>query len=236
MKLCLDSGNSRLKWALHDGQHWCRQGVIDRADIAQLPGQLADLPPVAQIIAANVAGEAVASLIRQAAASLNAPLIFASSQAVAAGVRNGYTRPEQLGVDRWCALLGARHHHAGNCLVVGLGTATTIDFLSDKGDFSGGLILPGLTLMQQALASGTAQLPLAEGGWQARPKNTADAIVSGCLEAQAGAIERAYARLADPEALCLLFGGVAPLVRPLLAIPCREEALLVLDGLRQMAD
>jgi hypothetical protein len=89
---------------------------------------------------------------------------WAKSQSAQHGVRNLYERPpEQLGADRWAALIGARALLGSTCLVVCAGTATTIDRLDASGLFRGGLILPGYDLMRAALAANTAQLPLAEG-------------------------------------------------------------------------
>jgi type III pantothenate kinase len=74
--------------------------------------------------------------------------------------------------------------------------------------FRGGLILPGFDLMRAALARNTAQLPLAEGVFRAAPRNTSDAIFSGCLQAQLGAVERMFAGIAaEAGARCLLTGG-----------------------------
>jgi type III pantothenate kinase len=114
------------------------------------------------------------------------------------------------------------------------GTATTVDTLAGDGRFLGGLILPGLDLMRRALARDTAALPLAAGKYSAYPRCTDDAIISGCIEAQAGAIERACARL-DPGALCLLSGGAASTIGEHLKVPHRLIANLVLEGLLRLA-
>ena len=117
------------------------------------------------------------------------------------------------------------------------GTATTIDTLDAGGRFRGGLILPGLDLMRRALARDTAALPLASGEHEAYPRNTDDAIISGCLEAQLGAIERAFMRIAGaPDSLCLLSGGAAQMLAPQLNIPHRLIDNLVLEGLARQAE
>jgi type III pantothenate kinase len=126
------------------------------------------------------------------------------------------------------------HPHAA--LVVTAGTATTVDLLSSDGDFLGGLILPGIDLMQQALARGTAQLPLADGHFALQPRRTIDAIRSGCLNAQAGAVERMFRQIRhEPHAICLLGGGAADAFAPLLDLPLRRIDNLVLQGLAALA-
>lgn len=236
MILCIDSGNTRLKWALHDGERWLRHGALPQAETFRLMELLpAGIQPQ-QVMIANVAGPIVAGLIDTSLAPWRQLIHHVEASVQAGGVSNAYANPRQLGVDRWCALIGARARIKAACLVVGCGTATTIDTLDANGRFLGGFILPGNDLMRSSLARNTAQLPLASGDWQAYPDNTDNAIVSGCLEAQLGAIERAYSRIAEnPGASCLLFGGNAPQLSTLLACPHQTLDKLVLEGLRLLA-
>jgi type III pantothenate kinase len=117
------------------------------------------------------------------------------------------------------------------------GTATTIDVLTADGCFRGGLILPGFDMMRRSLAAGTAGLPLAEGRYAAEPRCTADAIHSGCAHAQAGAVERMFRAVAgEADAVCLLGGGAADQLEPLLEIPVQRVGHLVLEGVARIAD
>ena len=151
------------------------------------------------------------------------------------GVTNGYGRPDRLGADRWAALIGAWSILRGPCLVVTAGTATTVDILRGDGRFVGGAIIPGLELMKRSLARNTAGLPLARGRFSAEPRNTADAIETGCLLAQAGAIERAFATV-EQGAACVLAGGAARRIVVHLGIPVRLVDNLVLEGLVRIAE
>jgi len=228
MILCLDAGNTRLKYGLFDGDDWRLQGALDYPGFDDLIAALPAKP--ARIVACNVAGEAVRLRIAALAARLDAPLAWLTSSADACGVCNGYDDPQQLGADRWAALIAARTLHTGPCVVVMAGTATTVDALDDKGLFRGGLILPGLSLMHAALARNTADLPHAAGHYRQQPTNTDDAIVSGALHATLGAIERLHATL-GADTLCLLSGGAAGELAPHLNLPCRLVDNLVLEGL-----
>ncbi|MCL2346243.1 MAG: type III pantothenate kinase [Desulfobulbus sp.] len=239
MIVCLDSGNSRLKWGVHDGHAWLEQGAAGHDDALALAAALSALvgrwPMPRRLLLANVAGPAAASRLREHLGAWSPLLQEVRSSARCAGVVNHYRQPERLGVDRWCALIGARARTTTPCLVVMAGTATTIDSLDGDGNFLGGLILPGSDLMRRALARDTADLPLASGAWSATPRSTEDAIATGALEAQLGAIERAFARLAAPTAICLLSGGNAGVLRPRLGIPCVDAPNLPLDGLLRIA-
>ena len=228
MILCLDAGNTRLKYGLFDGSSWRRQGALDYRAFGDLAAALPARP--ARIVACNVAGEAIRLRIEALANSLGLPLDWLTSSAAACGVSNGYDTPAQLGADRWAALIAARALQAGPVVVVTAGTATTIDALDGSGRFRGGLILPGLSLMRAALAGNTADLPYADGHYKSLPTNTDDAIVSGALHATLGAIERIHGTL-GADAVCLLSGGAAPALAPLLDLPHRLTGNLVLEGL-----
>lgn len=227
--LCLDGGNTRLKWGLFDPAiGWLETGALPWNELDSLA-----LPPADRAVMANVAGPEVAEHIARRLSSL--PLLQASALPEQCGVKNGYDRPGQLGADRWAALIGARALHPGPTLVIMAGTATTVDLLDETGLFRGGLILPGLDLMRTSLARNTAQLEWLEGRPAATPTNTADAILSGCLAAQAGAIEHQFRLIADqPGSLCLLSGGAAAPIGAQLSIPHQAVGNLVLEGLARM--
>lgn len=228
MILCLDAGNTRLKYGLFDGAGWLKQRALDYPQLGDLPARLPEKP--ARIVACNVAGEETGLRIEALAAQIGAPLTWLTSSFAACGVSNGYDNPRQLGADRWAALIAARSLHEGPSVVVMAGTATTIDALDAKGLFRGGLILPGLSLMRAALARNTADLPYAAGHFQPQPTNTDNAIVSGAIEATLGAIERMHATL-EGDALCLLSGGAAAELAPHMKLPFRLIDNLVLEGL-----
>lgn len=231
MRLLLDAGNTRLKWGLRAGDAWLDQGVAEYAGLEALAAVLPRDGSALPVFGVNVAGPAVAAALDQALARRAASPVWLQAKAAGGGVVSRYTEPSQLGADRWAALVGARTLHAGACLVVTAGTATTVDVLNAQGVFEGGLILPGFEMMRRALAGNTAGLGYAEGQAVEFPRNTADAIYAGCIHAQAGAVERMYARLRDPGALCLVSGGAADIVASHLEIPFRVAPNLVLEGL-----
>ena len=236
--LCIDSGNSRIKWGLASGNSWLARGALAHDAVAQLAQVLQDHPVPARVLIANVAGAPALAAIHAALAEMTLAqdsIVEVRAEAMRAGVRNGYREPGRLGVDRWCALIGARAQVAGPALVVMVGTATTVDTLTADGQFRGGLILPGIDLMRRSLARDTAGLPFADGQHQPWPQCTDDAIVTGILEAQAGAIERAWRRLDDPAAPCLLSGGAAGRLAGLLDVPVQAVEDLPLEGLRALA-
>ncbi len=243
MILLIDAGNTLVKWrairqtddAVHDEGAFAHEAVDDLTDILARHRD-GTAHAIRRIVGVNVAGPTLAARIDAHAATASLTPEWITASAALCGVRNRYDDPARLGADRWAALIGARQLHPHACLVVTSGTATTIDLLDDGGDFLGGLILPGVNLMRRALSTHTAQLPLAEGCFAATPRNTADAIYSGCLQAHAGAVERMFTRIAGtPQACCLLGGGGAGHFADLLTIPARRVDNLVLHGLATIA-
>src|SRR4051794_2109068 len=89
---------------------------------------------------------------------LQAQPYWINAAAYQCGVRNYYEEASQLGSDRWAALIAAWQQQRQGCLVVDAGTATTIDALSDTGEFLGGIITPGVDLMQKALMENAGSL------------------------------------------------------------------------------
>jgi type III pantothenate kinase len=204
------------------------------SELARLENAWKRLLPADQVIVANVAGRSVRKRLETIFARRSMVPAWVKAGRRECGVTNGYGQPHQLGADRWAALIGAWSILHGPCLVVTAGTATTMDVLRGDGRFVGGVIFPGLELMKRSLARNTAGLPLARGRFSAEPRNTADAIETGCLLAQAGAIERAFAAM-EHGAACVLAGGAARRIARHLSIPVRLVENLVLEGLVRIA-
>ena len=189
-----------------------------------------------KIIISNVAGEAAHQLIVNWTSIFEAEPHWLHGEAGRCGVTSAYENPGQLGPDRWAALVAARALHGGPCLVVNAGTATTMDRLSDEGVFDGGAILPGVELMRFVLHEHTGRLPLQAGTFSRAPRNTLDAIETGCWQAQAGAVER-MARQLGGEALCIVSGGAGRvLIEKLEGVASRYVDNLVLEGLARIAN
>ncbi|MBL8520516.1 MAG: type III pantothenate kinase [Betaproteobacteria bacterium] len=236
--LALDAGNTRVKWALHDGASWSRHGFDDTVAV-RLRGLPADMPAADALVASNVAGPAVADQLRRFAAQRGTPLTIIASQAHQCGVANGYRDPAQLGTDRWAALVGARAIAPSQAtLVILAGTALTLDALDADGRHLGGLILPGARLMRSSLARGTAALPDAPGAAPPFPATTTEAIASGILDAQAGAIERFHRRVSERVGVSPRVLGAGGAIHELAAcLPFRLTIHdnLVFDGLHAIA-
>lgn len=228
MIVAIDAGNSRIKWGVHN-KKWLAQGALAHDEIAKLAETLRD-HKITRAVVSNVAGSNVEKSIKATLA--NTPTLWVKSSAAACGIKNGYATPEQLGSDRWAALVAARHHTKSACIVASAGTALTVDALASNGTFLGGVIVPGFATMQSALHANT-QLAPNGGELEDFPTNTDDAMTSGILRAMAGAVLTQYQALTMHNGALprlLLTGGDAALLQELLP---EGEILdnLVLQGL-----
>ena len=242
--LVIDAGNTRTKWAvlaLQDGailtQGWLQQGEVLSDTV------LAAWQECTRIAIANVAGPASQAWLQERLAALKLPIRWHNSTAQACGLLNDYTEPAQLGVDRWAAMVAAWQYYQRSCVVVNAGTALTVDLIEKtapgQGRFMGGIIVPGLRLMQSSIISAAAGIAPSEGNWQDFPRNTADAVYSGSLQAMCGAVDNMLQKLSEYCGYvvpCMVSGGDASLLLPLLekhalAREYQLEEQLVLQGL-----
>lgn len=239
MKLLLDLGNTRLKWAWQaEPDGWLARGAVDwREDIeAALASAWSALPRPTQAIAASVVDSPRESLVAaQIQHLLGLPVDWLRTPAQACGVRNAYVEPQRLGVDRFLAMVAAHAAGPAPCVLVGVGTALTLDALAADGQHLGGLIAPGPQLMQQSLFDATARVKAGPPGTLVEwADNTADAVTSGCWLAAAALVDRFVARMTtrfDSAPQLVLGGGDAPALLPLLSQPAHLSQDAVLRGL-----
>jgi type III pantothenate kinase len=205
-------------------------------------GAWRDLPAPSSMLGSVVAGEGVRRRTEEQLELWDVEPRWVVSSAEACGVVNGYDHPIRLGVDRWVALIGARHRilargPARPALVVMVGTAVTVDALDTGGRFLGGLILPGYGLMLRALEMGTAGLKAPTGEAVDFPTNTSDALMSGGSDAIAGAIERMHRKLlkrTGKEPALIMSGGAAVKLASISNLPFEMVETLIFDGLLQL--
>lgn len=240
--LAIDAGNSRIKWGVADARGWLRCGAIDTPGATHIAQAVGEIAAPACVVVSNVAGADVREALLRALSPFAAGWIWVQGHAEQCGVKSGYADPAQLGSDRWAALIGAWKLYGTACIVVNAGTTMTVDALSGEGVFLGGIIVPGLTLMREAMARGTAQLKFSEGAFCYFPDNTADAMMSGAINALAGAIDRMRFYMQETgqahrrgEPLTLLSGGAASVLQPRLNARAELVDNLVLEGLLAIA-
>ena len=244
MILVVDVGGSRMKWGLHGPHGWLAQGGVPNSEIGALAVRdWQNLPRPVRAVGVNNAGEAQRVRVEGQLARWKLAIEWLTPVVEGGGIVNRYANPGQLGPDRWAALVAARKRAIATelfpppCVVVNAGTLIAIDALDADGVFRGGLLLPGLNLMLQALADASPALRVPAGRWHAFPTGNADAAATGVLQAACGAIEQMRTQLAreDVAVRCYLGGGAAHEIAPHLAGPVEVVDNLVLEGVLALA-
>jgi type III pantothenate kinase len=210
--LLLDLGNTRCKLALSTRGDLGATANVRYADQAALQSYLrehvrAGMPALASQVVAEDAGLDVLSAVESA---IGRPVRRILSTDPVPGIRNGYRRPDQLGVDRLLGMVAARAACKGAFCVVDVGTAVTIDLVDSRGNHQGGLILPGERLARECLLAQTSIPDDGEIDADARlGRDTATAVALGARYAVASTIERIVSSHQDltGEDIGIIVGG-----------------------------
>lgn len=236
-----DLGNSRAKAARlgHGEPVDVHAFDWDRPDFAgALRDRLARWPRPARVLVASVASGARARQIREVLAAFAPGRIeWPRTPQSAGGVVNRYARPERLGIDRFLAMLAVHAGAPGACVVIGCGTAMTLDCVAADGAHVEGMITLSPAGMLQTLQGATAIADRNPDAFAAKVRDdTAIALQTGCW-ASAGALVQwfvARARKSQGMERVWLHGGWAGRLAEWLARDgCRVEVLddAVLRGL-----
>ncbi len=249
MLLAIDIGNTNVTLGLFedsilkmtgriatDTKKTADQYAIEIKDILTLHGE--NISEIEDSIICSVV-PVVGSAISAAVALLCDTVPLMLGPGVKTGLNIKIDNPAQLGADLAAGAVGALAEYTMPCIVVDMGTATTISVLDKNGSFLGGAIAAGMKLTLSALASGTAALPSLS---VVSPKsvighNTADCMQSGIVYGTAamldGMIDRIEDELGEP-ATVVATGGLA---REVITY-CKRDIIynenLLLDGLRHI--
>jgi type III pantothenate kinase len=238
MRLLIDLGNTRLKWAAADPGWKVGAAVFHGRATAEFLDDIWQALPAPSVVAmVSVTDRQVSDAIVQwVHERWRIDVRQARSQPEQLGVTNCYRDPGALGADRWVALVGARAIFANSSVcVVDCGTAVTIDALTAGGEFAGGIIFPGLRLLRQSLTANTAHIRDNEGDeLSCLARATGDAVAAGTLYGLAGAIERVcneFEQNLGESMKLVITGGDGDRLAAHLHRPVRRIPDLVLRGL-----
>ena len=160
---------------------------------------------------------------------------------VGPGIKTGmpilYDSPKDVGADRIVNGIAAYEKYRNACIVVDFGTATTVDFISKRGEYVGGAIAPGLLISLEALVQRASKLPRIE---IVKPKeiigkNTVNSIQAGTFYGYVGLVDGIVQRMqkeSGVDAKVVATGGLAPLVASECSTISEVDEFLTLDGLR----
>ena len=243
MILLLDAGNSRFKWAelRNDKLSALRSESYDAEDKAQAVIQAWQNVKPKRILAVSVLGDRFKwTLSKWALSHFDIDIEFVETQKASHGVQIAYVDPQRLGVDRFVALVGARHYVHTASVIIDCGTAVTLDAITSQGQHLGGLIFPGLQTMRNSLVAKTAAIRKSDQPKDLPlfAKDTVEGVSSGTLRAAAAAIDQLGVSMAaelDGPVTRILCGGDASELMPWLTQEYRHDPMLVLKGLALFA-
>lgn len=165
---------------------------------------------------------------------------------VGPGIRTGmpifYDNPKEVGADRIVNAVAAYEAIRGAAIVVDFGTATTFDYITDRGEYMGGVISPGIMISCEALFQKASKLPRVE--IFARPlsilaKNTISSMNAGIVYGYAGLVEGIITRMkreVNAELTVIATGGLAALIATECPAIQEVDEYLTLKGLRIIFD
>ncbi|VAW68357.1 Pantothenate kinase type III, CoaX-like [hydrothermal vent metagenome] len=250
--LTIDIGNSRIKWvSFQQGEPVNHHALEYSADTFDSVISRLGLPVNGgRVMVSLVAGTSFKSrLVTLLNKNKRYNISFAKTRVKQCGVTNSYESPEHMGVDRWLAMIAAFQSPlkaAGEAVcVIDCGTAITLDIVDGQGLHLGGLIMPGLKTMREALVAKASRLHIDDeagadiSGILSLASSTENAITQGCaqlvLEGISGIVER-HKRNIKSSLRCIITGGDGEWVSRGLGQENDYEPLLVHYGLRLVAN
>ncbi len=223
--------------------HWRVSTVAGRTadEVALLMDQLFALEGLdANGIVTGIAVASVVPRLRTAIRDMAERWYKVPTIIVEPGIRTGmpilYDNPKEVGADRIADAVAAFEQFGGPTIVVDFGTATTFEVVSARGEYLGGVILPGIEISLEALFARAALLPRVElvAPVSVLAKNTVESVQAGAIYGFAAQVDGLCRRLEDEigPATVVATGGLASLIGPVSEAIDHHEPWLTLHGLR----
>lgn len=252
MLLAIDVGNTQTVVGVFQGErlewHWrlATRGERTADELALLFGGF--LSQQGLSFSRQITGVCLASVVPDQTAALREMVdryFHFEPVVIEPGTKTGLAiltdNPREVGADRIANAVAAVALYGGPCIVVDFGTATTYDAVSERGEYLGGAIAPGIQVSAEGLFSSTARLPRVEltPPRSVIGKNTVDSLRSGVLFGSVAEVEGTVERMQKElggHATVVATGGLAEVLVPLCASIDRHDPWLTLEGLRLVYD
>lgn len=236
VNICIDIGNSLIKLALFENNELKEMWKSPGLDVNKL-SKLAVQFPLSKVIVSNVRKD-YREIIN--AIFTEKRILYLDAQAHT-NVKNCYKTPETLGADRLALACGAAAlFPQKNCLVISAGTCLTLELITSKAEYLGGLIAPGIEIKRRGLNHYTGKLPelTLEQLWKYMHYNdfgtdTTGSLAYGIAKSTALEIEGwiAHFNTKYDNLQLILTGGDGPLLEHLIKYKIFAQPNLVLMGL-----
>jgi len=242
MLVAVDIGNTNVHVGLAEGGLMAQARLFPKTPNVSpeefqvsLSAALEGVSPEAVIVSSVVRGGV--DLVRRTCISLWAGIdVVEATPEMDLGIRSDVQPAAKVGIDRLLAAGEAYALAGGAVVLVGVGTAITVDAVSSDGRFVGGTISPGLRTKLQSLSDRTSLLPLVDLKAPAAfpGKETGESILAGVVIGSAGAVDRLVEELklvVGGGAAVMVTGGDGPFLSPYLKTEHQVLESLVLRGL-----
>ncbi|MDO7908591.1 type III pantothenate kinase [Paenibacillus sp. JX-17] len=247
MILVVDIGNTNIVLGIYKGRellHHYRISTSRQATVDEYGVLIHNLFQMAHIEENEIEGVIISSVVPPLVNVIEATCmkyIHKKPLVVGPGIKTGlnlrYENPREVGADRIVNAVAAVDRYNGPLVVVDFGTATTFDCIDDKGNYLGGVIVPGIGISTEALYQRASKLPRIE---LEKPKkvigrNTVHAMQAGIIFGYAGQVDGIVERIkaemgAEPRVLAT--GGLAELIASETRSIEEVHPMLTLEGLR----
>jgi len=247
MLLAIDVGNTNTVLGVFEGKHLRAQWRLstNRGQTADEYGILIrNLFALDGIPAGDIAGVMIASVVPTLDPLLDemaANYFHLKAMFLGPGTRTGmairYDNPLEVGADRIADAVAAYEKYGGPCIVVDFGTGINFDVVSEKGEYLGGAIAPGIGIAAEALFQRAARLPRVEirEPQKAIGTNTVSSMQSGLFYGAVGAVDGILDRLSAAlggRPKIVATGGQASLIATASKYHPPVDPSLTLEGLR----
>ena len=247
MLLAINANNTNVKFGLFDGDRMAgdwrlrtdggRTGdeyLVWLSQLLALAG--IDRRQINEAIIATVVPQALLHLTMLCERHLGTKPLVVGAPGVRLGIKVLLDRPNEVGADRLANAVGGHMLYREPLIIVDFGTATTFDVVDSDGNYTGGVIAPGINLSLEALHNATAMLPRIAVATPTRVigKSTLDAMQSGIYWGYVGLIEGLVARITKEfgrELTVIATGGLAPLFVGATPIIAHLEPEITMKGL-----
>ena len=251
MILAADLGNSNITLGLFEGDQLkaVLRLMTDRAKTSgEYCRELQTILEKSQIAVGDITAAVLASVVpgltKQFAEALRQALKLKPrviDHDTDFGIVNKTDQPGAVGIDRLVNVAAAWHYYGGPALVIDFGTATTYDLVTARGEFSGGIIAPGIRSSAEALWEKTAKLPRIDIEKPPRilGTNTVSSMQSGVFYGYLGQVEYLVNGLqaeSDAELTVIATGGLSGLFNGCTDIIDRYDENLTLFGLKYLLE
>ncbi len=247
MLLVIDVGNSNTVVGLYEGDelldHWRVRTVVDHT-IDEYGMLILNLYRTGKVGSRSVSS-IIISCVVPSMLNILEPLckkyFHVTPLIVGPGVKTGmpiyYDNPKEVGADRIVNAVAAHEKYEGDLIIVDFGTATTFDYITEKGEYMGGCIAPGVIISSDALFEKASKLPRVE---LSRPKSvvardTVSSMQAGIMFGYAGLVDGIVDRIkkeTKTEPTVVATGGLADIIAAETRTIGIVDEMLTLEGLR----